>query len=163
MKTMLRASLRTLLIVGVLGGGSACYSYAPVEGPVVVGSEVRARLSRETALDESELTGVLTQTYQGRVMAATGDSIRLSIISARAVGPTSVQTARRIVALSMDGLLGLEERELSGVRTALAVAGAGAAVAGIVGGILVVGGSGGDGDGGGDNAFRPIFGFRWPF
>jgi len=163
MKSFLRATARTALVVVATTAGTACYSYMPIDGPAVVGSEVRARLTRETALDQSELTGVLTQNYQGRVMAITSDSIRLSIVSGRAIGPTQTQTARRIVGLPMTGVQGLEERKLSGARTALAVAGAGAVVAAVVGGVLVGGGdSGGDG-GNGDNAFRPIFGFRWPF
>lgn len=139
---------------------TGCYSYIPLEGPAPVGSEVRAHLTDEIALKESELTGVLTQDYSGRVMAVTSDSLMLSIISARAVGAAQTQTARRIVGLPMTGVDGLEERKLSGVRTALAVAGGGAAVVAIVGGILTVGGNGGgDDNGGGETAFR----FFWPF
>ena len=153
----LGGSAVALATVFVLTG---CYSYVPLEGPAPVGSEVRAHLTNETALKESELTGVLTQDYSGRVMAITSDSLMLSVIAARAIGAAQTRTARRIVGLPMTGVEGLEERKLSGIRTALAVAGGGAAVAAIVGGILTVGGnSGGDDGGGGDTAFR----FFWPF
>ena len=147
-----------------IGFSGACYSYVPLDGPAGVGTEVRARLTTQKALEESELLGVLTQDYEGRVMGVSSDSLMLSVIAARAVGPTQVQTARRIVGLPMTGVAGLEERQLSGIRTAAAVAGAGAVAYALVAGVLTVGGdSGGDNGGGGDNAFRSLFGFFWPF
>ena len=151
----------TLLAVWVSG---ACYSYVPLDGPAPVGTEVRARLTNEKALEESELLGVLTQNYEGRVMGVTSDSLMLSVIAARAVGPSQVQTARRTVGLPMTGVAGLEQRQLSGVRTAVAVGGGAAIVAAMVAGILEVGGdTGGDGGGSGENAFGSLLGFLWPF
>ncbi|MDH3225341.1 MAG: hypothetical protein OEO23_16590, partial [Gemmatimonadota bacterium] len=126
----------------------ACYSYVPIQGPAPVGTDVRARLTTEKALQESELLGVITQDYQGRVMGVTSDSLMISVISARAVGPTQTQTARRIVGLSMTQVAGLERRELSGVRTTAAVLGGAGVMAAMVAGILEVGGDGGDGGGG---------------
>ncbi|NNF26605.1 MAG: hypothetical protein HKN73_05265 [Gemmatimonadetes bacterium] len=165
-KTTGRSKRFDRVLMGLLAAwvSGACYSYVPLDGPAPVGTEVRARLTTEKALEESELLGVLTQDYEGRVMGVTSDSLMLSVIAARAVGPSHVQTARRTVGLSMTGVAGLEERQLSGVRTAAAVAGGAGVIAALVAGVLTVGGdSGGDGGGSGENAFRSVFGFIWPF
>lgn len=165
-KTTIRPQWLGRALIGLLAAwvSGACYSYVPLDGPAPVGTEVRARLTTEKALEESELLGVLTPDYEGRVMGVTSDSLMLSVITARAVGPSQVQTARRVVGLPMTGVAGLEERQLSGVRTAVAVAGGAGVVAALVAGVLTVGGdSGGGGGGSGENAFRSVFGFLWPF
>ncbi|MGI9627463.1 MAG: hypothetical protein ACR2QM_11555, partial [Longimicrobiales bacterium] len=96
-----------ILSFGVL---TACYGYEPVDGPVPVGSDARARLTQETALAESELLGVLTQDYQGRVAGMTEDSIMISVIAARAIGTVTTQTVRRTVKLPLTGVQQLSQR-----------------------------------------------------
>ena len=150
-----KAARPAIVLFALVSAG--CYSYIPATGDLSAGAQVRARLTAEAALQESELTGALTQSLQGRLLSITNDSLQISIVAARAVGVGQTQTARRTVGLPRASVTELFERRLSAVRTGATVLVAGGVAAAILGGVLTTGGDSGGGDGGGDPAFRALF------
>ena len=150
------AFLTAALLVGFLTG---CYTYRPLTGPPADGASIRAVLTAEAAVRESELRGELIQFMDGTVVGTGGDSVSISVVANRAIGSTHVRDLRQVVKLGRDDVTLFSERQMSWAKTALVVVGAAGGVALLLGTLEAGGNAGGDG-GGGDTALRG--GFRIP-
>ena len=126
---------------------SGCYTYIPVPNTPPVGSDVRATVTDEEALRLSDLTGQLTQTFDGRLMGATDDSVFISIVTFRVASEISgSRQLRQSIHIPRTGLEAFESRELSAWRTGIAGMLAATGVALVVRQVVVGGGDEGDTD-----------------
>ena len=154
----MRAFKSLVLPLALLVSG-ACYNYAPVQGPPPVGSDVRAVLTAEQALDLSDRTGQVSRSYDGRLLGATDDSLSISVVTARSSSEfTGSQTLRQTLTFPLTGVEELSERELSTTKTLAVAVIAGAAAAAALNSVIETGGTTGDGGGGEPTGgFLPIF------
>ena len=134
----------SLLLCGLIATG--CYTYTPVERPEA-GMEVRARLTGDAAARASQGLDEPILRYDGKIVAATADSISIDVLIARASSGLQDITIRDTVSLRRTDLQAVLERKISPSRSALFAVGAAAAAVGVVLGIdQVVGGTGGEDD-----------------
>ena len=147
-----------LPLVVVLATG--CYNYVPVTTQPPVGSDVRATLTDAEALRLSERTGDLTRSFEGRLMAASDDSLSISVITARASSEfTGSQTLRQTLQIPRSGVTELAGRELSLSKTAVLGVLMGGVIALAVNSVVETGGNTPDDGNGGEptGTFVPIF------
>jgi len=120
---------------------AGCYTYAPVQGPVPVGTDVRVTVTDEQALRLSDQTGDLSRTLDGRLVGATDDSVFVSVVTFRIASEVSgSRQLRQSLVIPRDGLEDLASRELSVWRSGLMGVLAASGVALVVNQV-VVGGS----------------------
>ena len=121
---------------------SGCYTYHPV-GTVSIGDRVQAQLTTEEAIKQSEVGGEPLRDLEGTVLGVSEDNIRMQVVTARS---QSIQTDYRFTrdyTVPRAGIVQLNERRLSPIRTA----GVTALIGGLVYLILdttVIGGGGSD-------------------
>ncbi len=139
--------------------GTACYTYAPLQGVPQVGSDVRVNLSDDEALRVSEQTGELTRTIDGRYAGAAGDTVFVSVVTFRV--PEEIAGSRQFrqsLAISREGLEGFASKELSLVRSGVVAGLAGAGIVLVIREVVVGGSNDPDGDGGNPvGTLIPIF------
>jgi len=132
-----------LLAVPALG---ACYTYQPLAGPVAPGMRVRAHLTTEGAVRQSEITGEPRRVMDGTVEAVENGSVTIEIHFGRNVGgfTRGGEGLTQSVQIPRDQLEGLDERRLSKSRTVLLALGIGTTV-GVALQQAIAGGGGGQG------------------
>lgn len=108
----------------------ACYTYAPVQAPMP-GAHVRASLTVEGAVRQSEILGRPSRNLNGKFVSLDSGMLALDVITASTRGQLREIVLRDTLRIPLDQLVVLEERELSWVRTG--VVAAGLAVAAVVG------------------------------
>jgi hypothetical protein len=113
-----------LLLCFVLPVTSGCFALQPVtDGGPVPGDQVRLTLSPESSDRLSERIGRPVRSIQGRVLAVTPESLRLEVTWGAVYAGTPLEGQREVLELGTDEFSELERRELSTLRSALAVAG----------------------------------------
>ncbi len=142
---MVRAMERTLTSALVVIFLSACFRYVPVENPPP-GAEVRASLSVEGAVRQSERLGQPVRSLSGKLVGFDNGDVQLDIITAASRGTFNDIVLRDTLAIPRDQVLVIEQREISWVRTGLVAVGVTAAA---IAGIASVTSGGQDIDGGG--------------
>lgn len=138
-RAVIRAGV--ILLLTLLAPG--CHVYHPVEsGSPSPGSDVRVRLTAPGAIEISGATDEATRVYEGRLLDAERDTLRLSVVQARYGRDFErARTFRSELAIPRNFVEGVEVREISVWRTALVSA----AAAGVVGVLLHRAGGGGGG------------------
>jgi hypothetical protein len=107
-----------------LGLLSACYTYQPVEGPVPrTGVRVSADLTRDGTAAVVPLLGADVAEVEGTVVAASADTLRLSLASVTTSHGIPTSWRGEEVLLPRTGLTGLAERRISRGGTVLLGAG----------------------------------------
>lgn len=153
---------QTILLLSMLAL-TGCYSYVPVQSPQP-GMEVRARLTADAAVRHSQGLDEPIVRYDGRVVAADGESVALDVLVARASSAFQDVTIRDTISLKRAELQSVLERKLSKGKSAIFALGMVAAAGAVVAGIdQIVGGTGGEGDDPGTPALREPFFVRIPF
>jgi hypothetical protein len=135
-----RFGARPLFLALVTLGMSGCFAYHEVApASIEPGDEVRVTVDREVALDLAEQTGEVRTSLAGRVTEQTNDAaVGLSFA-------VSGSAFRDFAALPREGIVRIEERRLSALRSAgLAV------LTGAVAAIVLSVTEGGDNDGQGE-------------
>ena len=142
-------SLRGLLgrVGGVAGAVilSGCYSYLPVESPVV-GSVARLRVPITSAVADPTLPPE-TATVEGTVLE-TGDTVVVEVTTRREIGAFREFVQENTYRIASDELVSIEERQFSSRRSI----GLGAILALAAGGFALIALTG---DTGGDNPNPP--------
>lgn len=104
---------------------SACYTYQPIE-TVSIGDRVEARLTTEEAIRQSEIRGDPLREIQGTVLGVTEETISIEVVTARGQSLTENFEFVQNYTVPRAGILELNRRTLSPVRslgTALVVGG----------------------------------------
>jgi hypothetical protein len=123
-----------------------CYSYAPVElEQVTPGAQARARVSPQEAARLSESLGRQDRLIEGQVIETGSDRLLLAVpMTTGSVGLAPRQFHQRIE-LTRSGMLELEERKFSPLKTGLVI-GAAAILAGAATAAAFAALDAGDGD-----------------
>lgn len=142
---------------------TACYTYQIVESPAP-GTNVRAALTVEGAVRQSEFLGEPVRNLSGRLVTADDDLVRLDVITASSRGTFNDIVIRDTLSIPGDQIVALEQREVSWIRTGvIAAAITTVAVVGISS--LTSGGENIDGGGEPGTTFEgirfPIFRIGW--
>jgi len=141
---------------------AACYVYAPIEQPSP-GDAVRASLTVEGAVRQSEALGEPIRNFNGRLVSLDSEVLALDIITASTRGQLREIVLRDTLMIPREQVMLIEGRELSWVRTGVIGAGAAAVVA-VIFNSLTSGGENVPGDGGPidglDGITIPIFSIR---
>ena len=141
---------------------AACYVYVPVEQPSP-GSQVRASLTVEGAVRQSDVMGRPMRNFNGRFVSLDSETLALDVITASTRGQLREIVLRDTLSIPRDQVMVIEGRELSWVRTGVIGAGAAAAVV-VIFNSLTSGGENVPGDGGPidglDGITIPIFQIR---
>ena len=138
--TLLR---RAALLAVAVGMSTACYSYRPIEQPRP-GSAVRASLTVEGAVRQSEFLGEPIRSLTGKFVTTDAAGVHLDIITGASRGTFNDIVLRDTLAIPTNQIVVMEERELSWIRTGVLTVGA-AIVAGVAIGSLTGGGENIDG------------------
>jgi hypothetical protein len=137
---MMRHAWSAVLLLLSLGP-AACYSYRPLAEPRP-GMDVRARLTTEAALKRSQGMDDPIVRLDGTIVAATASSLSLDILVARTSSAFLDVEIRDTVQLDLGEVQSIQSRRFSPLKTAVFVAGVGAAAFGVVKGIdQIVGGT----------------------
>lgn len=143
----LRRALVAVAVLPMALGG--CYAYAPAEGPAPVpGERVRAQLTSSGTVWLLENWGRNRSSVDGLFVRTDSDDVVLAAWRADLPGRTRFQPSIDTVRVPRRHVAQLQERRLSPVRTAVAVAVGIGVVSLAVSELAGVGGSSGD-DGGG--------------
>lgn len=130
---------------------ASCYSYQPVAEAPAPGAQVRVRLTAPGALELSEVTDQARRAYEGQLVGAEEDTVRISLLRSR---PQSEfdgrRTLRSTLSVPRTYVSALETRTLSTTKTSLVVLAGAGAVVGLIAS-LTGGGSGSSTSGGGDD------------
>lgn len=157
------------LAICVLPLISACYTYAPIEpGNIQPGTGVRARISPAAAERLSLLLGTPNgRVLSGRFVGSYGDTLIVEVPAVTQASSSysggSVETLHQRLSIGRTDLVEIETRRLDRLRTT-AVTGA---VVVIVGAVVLGaldndrGSDGPPGDGGGNDARRPLVRVRF--
>jgi hypothetical protein len=124
-----------------------CYRYTPVESPQP-GMDVRAQLETEAAVRRSQGMDDPTTRYDGVIVDVTAEQLTLDVLIARSSSVFQDVEIRDTIQLRTSEIRSIMQRTLSPGRTALLVAGMGAAAVLVVMGIDAI--SGGTTDDGGE-------------
>ncbi len=118
---------RTGLVLVAIVSSAACYEYIPVAETPAPGQRVRARLTIEGAVRQSELLGEPLRSVEGAVVEANGDHLALDVVRAR--GQTSFQNfvLKDTFLIPRNELQAVELRRLSTWRSVALGVGIGAA------------------------------------
>ncbi len=118
---MARRLVQYALVGLTLAVASACYTYKPVEQPAP-GAAVRAALTVEGAVRQSEFLGEPVRSLSGKFVSRDADAVRLDIITGASRGTFNNIVLRDTLAIPTDQIITLEEREISWVKTAIVFA-----------------------------------------
>jgi len=144
--------MRRFCLVLLVGFSAGCYSYRPVTPPgPEPGATVSAGLTQEGSLAVAPLLGPEVAEVSGRVVATTGDTLRLSLASVTSQRGIPTSWRGEEVQLARARLSYLGQRRLSPGGTALlsmGVAGGLYLLYRLIGGPGWFEGSGGSGGGG---------------
>ena len=88
---------------------SACYTYAPVRTPEP-GSQVRAGLTVEGAVRQSDILGRPVRNLNGRLVSMDADEVALDVIVASTRGQLQEIVLRDTLRIPMEHLEGLQQR-----------------------------------------------------
>ena len=110
---------------------AGCYTYAPVATPAP-GAHVRASLTVEGAVRQSEVLGRPERTLTGRIVSLDDQALALDVITASTRGQLREIVLRDTLVIAVDQVTAIEERRLSWARTGVVFAGF------VVGGFLLV-------------------------
>lgn len=118
----------------LLALSAGCFNYRPASlTELKPGETVRVYLTREQAGELDELIGLTGRQLVGNVVESGNARLLLDVPAAVVNDPTTgARTLKQRVALPLAGVMELEQRKLSGWRTALAVVGITAAMGGLV-------------------------------
>ena len=137
---------RIVALAAVLPLVAACYTYAPAQAPMP-GAPVRAALTVEGAVRQSEMWGEPVRNFTGRLVSLDSEFLQIDVITASTRGQLNEIILRDTLRIPMREVEQVEERRISWLRTG--IVGGGMAV--VVGSILnSLSGGGGDVEGGGD-------------
>lgn len=117
---------RLLLALLVAGALPACVQYAPLAGDLPgPGDEVRLRIDPEAGSRLSARSGRAPQVIEGRVteVSSVDDSLRVLVPWGAAWAGTPMEGRRDEISLHPGEILGVERKEVSRSRTALAAGG----------------------------------------
>ncbi len=155
-------TITRFLVAALMPLMCGCYVYMPVQAPRP-GTQVRAALTVEGAVRQSELLGRPTRNFNGRLVSLDDQALRLDVITASTRGQLREIVLRDTLSIPRHQVLELETRELSWARTGVVAAGVGTAVYVILKS-LTSGGenidSGGPPPDGFDRVTIPIFSIR---
>lgn len=146
--------IRMVALGALLSLGSGCYTYQVVQQPRS-GAEVRAVLTVEGAVRQSERLGQPIRSLSGRFVAGDDARLHLDVITGQSRGTFNDIVLRDTLAVPRDQIVALEEREVSWIRTAL-VGVAAAAVAVVAIGSVTSGGGDIEGGSGPGTQFEPV-------
>lgn len=118
-----RTTRRMLLIASVICVSSACYTYTPVEQPMP-GAQVRAALTVEGSVRQSEFLGEPIRSLSGRFVSSDANAVQLDIVTASSRGTFNDIVLRDTLAIPAAQIVVMEEREISWLRTAVVFAAA---------------------------------------
>lgn len=158
-----RALSRVATLALLAMASTACYTYQVVETPAP-GTNVRAALTVEGAVRQSEFLGEPVRNLSGKLVTADENVVRLDVITASSRGTFNDIVIRDTLSIPGDQIVALEQREVSWIRTALIAAAV--TTVGVVGiSSLTSGGENIDGGGEPGTTFEgirfPIFRIGW--
>jgi len=124
---------------------SGCFTYQTVETPPP-GADVRAVLTTEGAVVQSELFGEPIRSLSGKMVSTDAETVRLDVITGQSRGNFNDIILRDTLSVPRAHIVEMEQRDVAWVRTALIGAGVvGVAIFGIASATNGSGGNGGDG------------------
>ena len=154
--------MRRALVAALLPLVTACYVYTPVQAPMP-GTPVRAALTVEGAVRQSEVMGQPIRNFTGRLVSLDSETLALDVITASTRGQLREIVLRDTLMIPMDQVTMIESREISWIRTGVVGAGVATAVAVVINS-LTSGGENDPADGGPvdalDRVTIPIFQIR---
>ncbi len=116
--TIRRLLKASMAVATALFVGSACYTYRPVESPTP-GAAVRASLTVEGSVRQSEYLGTATRSLSGKFVSAAANELRLDVITAQSRGTFNDIILRDTLSIPTDQVVVLEEREISWLKTGI--------------------------------------------
>ena len=143
--TISRSIKASTTIAAILFVGSACYTYRPIENPEP-GAPVRASLTVEGSVRQSEYLGTATRSLSGKFVSAAANEVQLDVITAQSRGTFNDIILRDTLTIPNDQVVLLEGREISWLKTGI-IAVAVTTVAALGFGSVTSGGGESSGDG----------------
>lgn len=138
-----------------------CYSYVPVPmDQVSVGLRARARLSPDEATRLAPVIGREDRLVEGQVIEASEQRLLLAVPTATAVRGMSAEQFHQRIELPRTGILELEQRQFSRIKTGFAIGGAAVVVgAALVAAFKAIDRNTGEDKPGPDNIVVPVLRF----
>jgi hypothetical protein len=147
--------LRRLVLLAVAAGaGTACYTYRPLEQPMP-GAAVRASLTVEGAVRQSEYLGEPIRSLSGKFVSTDAGGVHLDVITGASRGIFNDIVLRDTLSIPTNQIVVMEAREIHWLRTGIVAAGA-ALIAGVAIGSLTGGGENVEGSGPPPEGFEGI-------